>query len=348
MAAEPVSPESSSENRIGLDKSAYQGLPSTLCTGCGHDSITAAIIHAYWEMGVNPYRIAKMSGIGCSSKTPAYFLNKSHGFNAVHGRMPSVATGAHLANKQLHVLGVSGDGDTASIGMGQFVHMVRRNINMTYIVENNGTYGLTKGQFSATADKESILKGGKPNILPPVDLCELAIQLDCRFVARSFAGDRKQLIALIKAAHHHQGLALIDVLSPCVTFNDHEGSTKSYKYIRDHYDALADTGFVPAEEEITIDMKDGETKTIELHDGSHLVLSKLHADYDPTNKLSALGMIEKANTEHRVITGLIYFDKDSLDFHTTLNVTDIPLHQLTEADLRPSADTLKTINDSLR
>jgi 2-oxoglutarate/2-oxoacid ferredoxin oxidoreductase subunit beta len=337
------------ENKSGLDKKAYAGGASTLCTGCGHDSITAAIIHAYWEADINPYNVAKMSGIGCSSKTPAYFLNKSHGFNAIHGRMPAVATGASLGNHQLHILGVSGDGDTASIGMGQFVHMVRRNIDMTYLIENNGTYGLTKGQFSATADLNSTLKSGAPNILPPVDICELAIQLDCSFVARSFAGDRKQLIALIKAAHSHKGTAIIDVLSPCVTFNDHEGSTKSYKYIRDHYEALAqETGYIPAYEEISVDYKEGEDKVVTLHDGSHLLLSKLHKEYDPTQKLQALEILSKNKQEQRIVTGLVYYNSKAKDFGTLSNFTDTPLAQLESSVIRPTKEVLSGINQSLR
>jgi 2-oxoglutarate ferredoxin oxidoreductase subunit beta len=335
-------------NRIGQPKSCYTGSPSTLCLGCGHDSITAAIIQAYWDMGVDPFRVAKMSGIGCSSKTPAYFLNKSHGFNAVHGRMPSVAIGAAMVNRDLHVLGVSGDGDTASIGIGQFIHLVRRNLNMTYIVENNGTYGLTKGQFSATADVGSTQKWGEVNEFPPVDICALAVQLDCSFVARSFAGDRKQLIALLKAAHSHQGTSVIDVLSPCVTFNDHEGSTKSYTYIREHLDPLSQTDFVPAYEEITVEIKEGETREVKLHDGSELVLTKLHRDYDPTDRVKALQMLSEAAKDKRVITGLVYVKPDKKDFASLLNLSDKPLIQMTEADLRPSEESFKQILNEFR
>ncbi len=346
--SEPTPVKKGKENRIGLDKGCYSGAASTLCLGCGHDSITAAIVQAYWDMGVNPYQVAKISGIGCSSKTPAYFLRKSHGFNSVHGRMPSVATGAGLVNKDLHILGVSGDGDSASIGMGQFVHLLRRNINMTYIVENNGTYGLTKGQFSATADVGSKLKGGQPNNLPPVDLCELAIQLDCSFVARGFAGDRKQLITLLKAAHSHQGTALIDVLSPCVTFNDHEGSTKSYNYIRDHYDPIAQADFIPSYDPIEIEHPEGTSHTVTLHDGSKVLLTKIKESYDPSRKAQALSTLERAKDENKIVTGLVYAPHRNEDFATLSNLVDTPLCHLSESELRPSQEVLQSINDSMR
>src|SRR5512142_1545932 len=277
-------------NRIGLSILEYKGGKTTLCAGCGHNAISERILEAMYEMGVQPERVAKLSGIGCSSKSPAYFMNRSHSFNAVHGRMPSVATGAVLANKDLLALGVSGDGDTASIGIGQFVHLMRRNLPIIYIIEDNGVYGLTKGQFSATADLGSKLKTGVINDLPPVDTCAMAITLGATFVGRSFSGDKKQLHSMLKAAIAHQGTSMLDVVSPCVTFNDHEGSTKSYKFMKDHDEPLHDITFVPSFENIDVDYDPGTTVDVTMHDGSHLRLRKLNEDHDPTDKLKALSL----------------------------------------------------------
>src|SRR5689334_21053986 len=278
-------------NRIGLSVLDYKGGKTTLCAGCGHNAISERILEAMYEMGVQPERVAKLSGIGCSSKSPAYFMNRSHSFNAVHGRMPSVATGAVLANRNLLALGVSGDGDTASIGMGQFIHLMRRNLPIIYIIEDNGVYGLTKGQFSATADMGSTLKTGVINDLPAIDTCALAIELGATFVARSFSGDKKQLSAILKAAIAHRGTSMIDVVSPCVTFNDHEGSTKSYKYMKDHEEPLQEVSFVPAFEDITVEYDPGTTIDVTMHDGSHLRLSKLEEDYDPTHRINAISRL---------------------------------------------------------
>src|SRR5438067_6034505 len=274
-------------NRIGLAVLDYKGGRTTLCAGCGHNAISERIIDAMFEMGVPPERVAKLSGIGCSSKSPAYFMSRSHSFNAVHGRMPAIATGAILANRNLLALGVSGDGDTASIGLGQFMHLMRRNLPLIYIIEDNGVYGLTKGQFSATADLGSKLKTGVINDLPPIDTCALAIELGATFVARSFSGDKRQLLALLKAALAHRGTAMLDVISPCVTFNDHEGSTKSYAYVKDHDDPVEEVSFVPFFEDITVDYEPGTAQEVTMHDGSKLVLKKLEQDYDPTDKIGA-------------------------------------------------------------
>lgn len=334
-------------NRIGLTLADYKGAPSTLCDGCGHDAITSQIIKACFDLGIEPHNVAKMSGIGCSSKTPAYFLSKSHGFNAVHGRMPSVATGVAMANKDLQVLAVSGDGDTASIGLGQFCHAVRRNIPMVYIVENNGVYGLTKGQFSATADVGSKLKTGVSNELPPMDLCALAIELGCGFVARSFAGDPKQLLALLKAAVSHKGTAVLDVISPCVTFNNHEGSTKSYKYSKEHEIPLHELGFVPFFEQIAVDYEPGSTTEVEFHDGSKIRLKKLREDYDPTSKELAFDTIHKAAREHQFLTGLLYIDEKKQDFREIMDLVPTPLSMLSESQLRPTREALDEIMKSL-
>ena len=330
-------------NRIGLTKADYKGGASTLCDGCGHDAITSQIIAAFYDLGIEPHMVAKLSGIGCSSKTPAYFLNRSHGINAVHGRMPSVATGAGMANTSLRLIGVSGDGDTASIGLGQFCHLLRRNLSMIYIVENNGVYGLTKGQFSATADYGSKLKTGVVNELPPIDLCGLAIELGCGFVARTFAGDPKQLVALIKAAASYQGTALLDIISPCVTFNNHEGSTKSYKYAKEMDTPLHELGYIPFYEQITVDYDPGTVHDVELHDGSHLRLKKLHQDYDPTDKLLAINTIQKGNAEKQFLTGLLYIDEKKPDFKSIMQVIDQPLVHLSQDQLRPGKEALDAI-----
>jgi len=334
-------------NRIGLTMADYKGAESTLCAGCGHDAITSQIIKAFYEYGVDPYRVAKLSGIGCSSKTPAYFLSKSHGFNTVHGRMPAIGTGVMLANKDLIAIGVSGDGDTASIGMGQFVHLLRRNIPMIYIIENNGVYGLTKGQFSATADYGSKAKSGVVNDLPAIDVCTMAIELGCNFVARSFAGDPKQMIALLKAALGHCGTALFDVISPCVTFNNHEGSTKSYKYAKDHEELLHEISYVPFFEQINVDYEEGEVEDVQLHDGSHIRLRKAGRDYDPTNKAQALELLRKCQEANEFLTGLIYINEDKPDFLTLLNLTDTPLAHLPQERVQPSVDDLRKIMSEL-
>src|SRR3989475_291861 len=291
-------------NRIGLAVMDYRGGRTTLCAGCGHNAISERIIDAMYEMGVKPERVAKLSGIGCSSKSPAYFMGRSHSFNAVHGRMPSVATGAVLANRSLMALGVSGDGDTASIGIGQFVHLMRRNLPIIYIIEDNGVYGLTKGQFSATADLGSRLKTGVINDLPPIDTCVLAIQLGATFVGRSFSGDKRQLHSMLKAAVAHNGTVMLDIVSPCVTFNDHEGSTKSYKYMKDHEEPLQDINFVPVFEEITVEYDPGTTVEVKMHDGSRLRLRKLEEDYDPTDRIRAITRLNQAKLEDEMLTGV--------------------------------------------
>jgi 2-oxoglutarate/2-oxoacid ferredoxin oxidoreductase subunit beta len=330
-------------NRIGLTLNDYKGSPSTLCDGCGHDAITAQIIKAAYELGIEPHMVAKMSGIGCSSKTPAYFLSRAHGFNSVHGRMPSVATGANMANKDLSVLAVSGDGDTASIGLGQFCHLIRRNVPMVYIVENNGVYGLTKGQFSATADLGSKLKSGVVNELPPMDLCALALELGCSYVARSFAGDPKQLVALVKGALAHEGTAILDVISPCVTFNNHEGSTKSYKYAKEAEIPLHDLGFIPFFEQIAVEYEPGSVTEVEFHDGSKIMLKKLAQDYDPTNKKLAFDTIHKAAAEKQFLTGLLYIDESKPDFVKIMDLHETPLTQMTPDQLRPGKQALDEI-----
>jgi 2-oxoglutarate ferredoxin oxidoreductase subunit beta len=330
-------------NRLGLSIAEYKGANSTLCAGCGHDAITSQIIKAFYEYGVEPHRVAKLSGIGCSSKTPAYFLSQSHGFNGVHGRMPALGSGVMLANRNLVAIGVSGDGDTASIGIGQFVHLVRRNIPMIYIVENNGVYGLTKGQFSATADYGSKAKGGAMNDLPAIDICTMAIELGCNFVCRSFAGDPKQLVALLKASLAHRGTAVFDIISPCVTFNNHEGSTKSYKYAKDHEELLHEISFVPFFEQITVDYNEGEVKDVEMHDGSHIRLRKAGHDFDPTNKTEALNLLRRCYESGEFLTGLIYVNEEKPDFLSLLNMVDEPLATLPQERVQPTPEDLKEI-----
>lgn len=331
------------ENRLGLKATDYSGGKSTLCAGCGHDAISNQIIRAFYEMNVKPESVAKFSGIGCSSKTPAYFLGRAHGFNAVHGRMPAIATGAMLANQKLVGIGVSGDGDTASIGLGQFMHMVRRNIPMVYIIENNGVYGLTKGQFSATADEGSKLKTGVINDLPPMDLCALAVELGCGYVARGFAGDPKQMVNILKGAIAHDGLAVIDVISPCVTFNNHEGSTKGYTYAKEHDELLHQIGFVPGYDQIEIDYNPGEMREVTMHDGSRILLRKLEEDYDPSNAVQALQRLHKAVDEGSMLTGLVYLRPEKKSFLRMLNMTDEPLFGLDEAATRPPKEALDKI-----
>jgi 2-oxoglutarate ferredoxin oxidoreductase subunit beta len=325
-------------NLIGLTRDVYKGLPSTLCAGCGHNSITNHLIKALYEYGVDPYKLAKMSGIGCSSKTPAYFVERAHGFNAVHGRMPSVATGAKIANRELLVLGVSGDGDTASIGLGQYCHMIRRNVDATYIIEDNGCYGLTKGQFSATADRGSVLKKGQVNEFETIDVCGLAVELGATFVARSFSGDGKQLIPLIQAAFSHQGIAVLDVISPCVTFNDHEGSTKSYAYVKEHQAVLHSADFIVPGREITVEYEPGTVKEIELHDGSRVLLRKLERDYDPTDRIAALRALHEAREHGELVTGLLYVDTSARDLSERERLPEKPLAHMNEDDLRIPRD----------
>ena len=334
---------STTVNRVGLPRDAYKGGPTTLCAGCGHNSITNHVIKALYELGVPPSRLAKMSGIGCSSKTPAYFVDSAHGFNGVHGRMPALTTGAKLADRRLVMLGVSGDGDTVSIGLGQFAHMIRRNVDVTYIVEDNGTYGLTKGQFSATADVGSVQKRGQANRLQPIDPCALALTLGCTFVARSFSGDGKQLVPLLKAALAHRGTAMLDVISPCVTFNDHQGSTKSYEYVKDHDSVIHDLSFIPYFEEVHVDYEPGTVHDVTLHDGSHLLLKKLGAEYDQGDRLGALRMIEEARLEGQLVTGLLYLDPESEDLCAAEKLDERPLRDLSEADLRPSREEFERL-----
>lgn len=335
-------------NKLGFTKKDYEGAISTLCAGCGHDSISAAIIQACFEMSLPPHKVAKLSGIGCSSKTPTYFLGNSHGFNSVHGRMPSVATGANLANRELTYIGVSGDGDTASIGMGQFAHVIRRNLNMMYIVENNGCYGLTKGQDSATADVGSKSKAGSVNPYEPIDLVSIALQLGATFVARSFSGDKEQLVPLIKAALAHPGFAFIDVISPCVTFNNNTGSTKAYDYVREHIDATSTIDFVPLHEEITTHYEEGSGQEVTLHDGSVIHLQKLNQEWDPNDRQSALSALAKADAEGEILTGLLFVDTNSDDLHRVLDTPKKPLNALSKDELCPGYGALQNINESLR
>ncbi len=335
-------------NPLGYTRKDYEGSLSTLCAGCGHDSISAAVVDACFELNIEPHRVAKLSGIGCSSKTPAYFLSNSHGFNSVHGRMPSVATGANLANRDLIYLGVSGDGDTASIGMGQFAHVVRRNLNMTYIVMNNGCYGLTKGQDSATADYGSVSKSGHVNSFEGIDLCAMAIELGATFVAQSFSGDKGQLIPLIKAALSHSGFALINVVSPCVTFNNNAGSTKSYDYVREHNEALSRVDFVPVKEEILTDYDHTKLQLVEMHDGTVIKLNKLVPEWSPEDKLSIITALHKAKQNNEILTGLLYLDTQSVELNDLLNTTSRPLNSLTEKELCPGNAVLQSINEDLR
>jgi 2-oxoglutarate/2-oxoacid ferredoxin oxidoreductase subunit beta len=348
MATTPTSTPPPKTNRIGLTVLDYRGGKTTLCAGCGHNAISERIIDAMYEMGVPPERVIKPSGIGCSSKSPAYFMSRSHSFNAVHGRMPSVATGAVLANRRLIALGVSGDGDTASIGIGQFVHLMRRNLPIIYIIEDNGVYGLTKGQFSATADLGSKLKTGVINDLPPIDTCALAISLGATFVGRSFSGDKRQLHSMLKAAIAHNGTVMLDVVSPCVTFNDHEGSTKSYKYMKDHEEPLQDITFVPAFEEINVEYDPGATIEVTMHDGSHLRLRKLEEDYDPTDKINAIKRLGEAHDENEVLTGVFYVNTQAPNFIEMLNITEEPLATLPDSIVRPGREVLEKAMEELR
>ena len=335
-------------NRIGLEVLNYKGSRTTLCAGCGHNAVSERIVECFYDMGIQPWSVAKFSGIGCSSKSPAYFLGLSHGFNGVHGRMPAIATGALLANRHLLGVGVTGDGDTASIGLGQFMHLVRRNIPLIYIIENNGVYGLTKGQFSATAYVGSTLKTGTANDLPPFDCCALALEWGATLVARSFSGDKKQLQAMLNAAIAHKGLTVIDVISPCVTFNDHVGSTKSYSYMKEHEQVLHELDFVPHYEDIDVEIAEGEVRDVEMHDGSHLRIRKLNRDYDPTNKLSALGVLGEAQTKGEVLTGILYLDTAKPNFLQVLNMTEETLATLPESATRPARAVLERVMEELR
>ncbi len=335
-------------NKVGYTRRDYEGKVSTLCAGCGHDSISAAIIQACWELDIQPHRLAKLSGIGCSSKTPDYFLGQSHGFNTVHGRMPSVLTGANLANRELIYLGVSGDGDSASIGLGQFAHVMRRGVNMAYILENNGVYGLTKGQFSATADAGSKSKRGAVNAESAIDTASLALLMGATFVARGFSGDKKQLVPLVKAAIAHEGAAFIDVISPCVAFNNHAGSTKSYDYVRAHNEAVNRLDFWPSREAITVSYADGEVIDVPQHDGSILRLRKVDAEYDPTDRVGAMSYIQEHQRRGEFVTGLLYVQADSRDLHANFNTVQAPLNSLGEKELCPGAGMLERINASLR
>ena len=335
-------------NELGYTKADYEGSISTLCAGCGHDSISGAIVKACHELSLEPHKIAKLSGIGCSSKSPTYFLGNSHGFNSVHGRMPSVVTGAAMANRDLMYLGISGDGDTASIGMGQFAHVIRRGLNMVYIVMNNGCYGLTKGQDSATADEGSASKKGDPNPFSSIDLCGMALQMGATFVARSFSGDKEQLVPLIKAAMTHRGFALIDVVSPCVTFNNNPGSTKSYEYVREHAEATGSVDFVPIMQEISTRYRPGSTHEVTMHDGSVIHLHKVSEELDPFDRRSAMSALEQHHHDGTILTGLIYMDKNTRDLHDMLETSQRPLNQLDEAELCPGNKMLLNINASLR
>ncbi len=348
MASTPSSQPQQKSNRAGLTVLDYRGSKSTLCAGCGHNAISERIVDAMYEMGIQPERVIKPSGIGCSSKSPAYFMSRSHAFNAVHGRMPSIATGALLANRKLVCLGVSGDGDTASIGIGQFVHLMRRNLPIIYVIEDNGVYGLTKGQFSATADLGSKLKTGVINDLPPIDTCALAIMLGATYVGRSFSGDKKQLLAMLKAAIAHNGTSMLDVISPCVTFNDHEGSTKSYKFTKDHDEPLQDVTFVPAFEDIAVDYDPGTTMDVSMHDGSRLRLRKLEEDYDPSNRAEALKRLALAHEKGEVLTGVFYVNPQAANFMDLLNVTEDPLATLPQERVRPPREVLEQCMERLR
>ncbi|MEO8385649.1 MAG: 2-oxoacid:ferredoxin oxidoreductase subunit beta [Betaproteobacteria bacterium] len=335
-------------NKLGYTRRDYEGAISTLCAGCGHDSISAAIIQACYELDLPPHRIAKLSGIGCSSKTPTYFLGNSHGFNSVHGRMPSVLTGANLANRELIYLGVSGDGDSASIGLGQFAHVMRRGVNMTYIVENNGVYGLTKGQFSATSDRGSKSKRGVINADEAIDLVALAMQLGATYVGRSFSGDKEQLVPLIQGAILHQGAAFIDVISPCVAFNNHDGSTKSYDYVREHNEAVNNLDVIKFRDEITTSYAPGALQEVRQHDGSILRLRKLHESYDPTNRIAAMNHLLESSANFEIATGLLFVDGEPHDLHAAANTVDTPLNLLDDVALIPGSGALEKLNASLR
>ena len=348
IAKPKVSHPGMPKNKLGLTSRDYEGTISTLCAGCGHDSVTAAIIQAVFELGIEPHMLAKMSGIGCSSKTPAYFVSQSHGFNSVHGRMPSVTTGANAANQDLLYIGVSGDGDSLSIGVGQFVHAIRRNVNMCYVIENNGVYGLTKGQFSASADIGSKPKKGEPNNMEPIDPVSTALSLGATYIARSFSGDKEQLVPLIKGALTHRGFALLDIVSPCVTFNDHEGSTKSYAHTRKFYHHVIDIDYIPPSEEIKTAYAEGEAMPIKMHDGSTIVLRKVDKDYDLTSRASAFKYLRERFNAGEITTGLLYLDESRAEMHELMGNIDTPLSQLRLDGLNPGREELKKLQSRYR
>jgi 2-oxoglutarate ferredoxin oxidoreductase subunit beta len=343
IAKPKVAHPSLPKNALGLTRRQYEGALSTLCAGCGHDSITAAIVEAAWGLSLEPQNVVKLSGIGCSSKTTAYFVSGGHGFNSVHGRMPSIAMGANAANRNLRYIGVSGDGDTLSIGLGQFCHAIRRNLDMLYIIENNGVYGLTKGQFSASADVGSKAKKGAENLQPPIDPVLLALNLGASFVARSFSGDKAQLVPLIQAGLSHRGFALIDVISPCVTFNDHEGSTKSYAYTREHFEPAVAADFVPFQREIKADYAPGEALPVVMHDGSRIVLRKLEQNYDPTDRIAAASYIQERLRHQEVLTGLLHLGQGQREFHELNETPDEALNSLPYERLHPGAEGLRKV-----
>jgi 2-oxoglutarate ferredoxin oxidoreductase subunit beta len=336
------------KNKLGLTSRDYEGTVSTLCAGCGHDSVTAAIIQAVFELGIEPHMLAKMSGIGCSSKTPAYFVSQSHGFNSVHGRMPSVTTGANAANREMKYIGVSGDGDSLSIGVGQFVHAIRRNLNMCYVIENNGVYGLTKGQFSASADLGSLPKKGLPNTQEPIDPVSTALSLGATYIARSFSGDKEQLVPLLKGALMHRGFALVDIVSPCVTFNDHEGSTKSYAHTREFYHHVVDIDYVAPSEEIKASYDVGEAMPIKLHDGSTIVFRKIDKEYDLTSRAAAFKYLRERFNAGEITTGLLYLNESRAEMHELLGNIDTPLSQLPVDSLNPGSKELKKLQSRFR
>ncbi len=348
IAKPKVSHPNLPRNDLGLTARDYEGAVSTLCAGCGHDSITAAIVQAVFELGIEPHKLGKMSGIGCSSKTPAYFVSQSHGFNSVHGRMASVTTGANAANRDLIYIGVSGDGDSLSIGMGQFAHIIRRNLHMCYIIENNGVYGLTKGQYSASADVGSTAKKGPANRQMPIDPVSTAIGLGATYIARSFSGDKRQLVPLIKGALMHKGFSLLDIISPCVTFNDHEGSTKSYAYTRQHFHHVIDADFVPPAEEIVAAYNEGEAMPVELHDGSKIVFRKVDSDYDPTSRAAAFSFLRDSVNAGEIITGLLYIDEETGDMHDLSGSVETPLSKLPYDELNPGKEALAKVMDRYR
>jgi 2-oxoglutarate/2-oxoacid ferredoxin oxidoreductase subunit beta len=335
-------------NAIGLTRSDYRGERSTLCPGCGHNTISAQIIMACYEMGISPGKIAKFSGIGCSSKSPTYFLGQSFGFNGLHGRMPSLALGAAFADTSMKIIGVSGDGDTASIGLGQFKHLIRRNLPMVYIIENNGVYGLTKGQFSATAEKGLELKHQGVNPFLPIDIAKEALIGNASFVARSFAGDPKQVRELLKAALSHRGTAVLDIISPCVSFNDREDTLHSYKWGRQHQAPLHDIAYVPTRKSIILDeFKEGEIKEVVMHDGSLVILKKLEQAYDPTDKWQALQILEEAEKKNWLVTGLIYVDPNQPSLYDYMDLVEGPMNRTPVKDLRPQAESLDKINQDM-
>jgi 2-oxoglutarate/2-oxoacid ferredoxin oxidoreductase subunit beta len=348
IAKPKVQHPSSFKNNIGLTRRDYEGTMSTLCAGCGHDSCTAALIEAFFELDVEPHKVAKLSGIGCSSKTTSYFINGAHGFNSVHGRMPAIASGANAANRDLYYVGISGDGDSLSIGLGQLCHAIRRNVRMLYVLENNGVYGLTKGQFSASADIGSKSKKGEPNISPPIDPVLLALSLGASFVARSFSGDKAQLVPILKAGLKHNGFALVDVISPCVTFNDHEGSSKSYLYTRQHYHEAASVDFVPLSREIKTEYGQGERRSVTMHDGSVVHFRKVDEDYDPTDRVAASAYLRRAQEKGEVVTGLLYIDENAPDMHAINKTVGTPLAQMRYEDLVPGAAKLQELMEEYR